>query len=67
MKTARELTREQLEKIVDTAQRALWELHPGAFYYDTEWSWDRVEQIAGALTDAGLRPDEEPETEEQKP
>jgi len=61
MKTARDLTRSQLEKIVDTAQRALWEGDADIFDPDTEWSWERVEQIAGALTDAGLRPDDEEE------
>jgi hypothetical protein len=59
MKTAHDLTREQLEKIVDTVQRSLWEGDADIFDPDTEWNWERVEQIADALTDAGLRPDEE--------
>jgi hypothetical protein len=70
MKRASDLTREQLERIVDTAQRALWQESvseadftsapgdPEVWNCDTEWSWERVEEIAGALTAADLRPPE---------
>jgi len=56
MKTARDLTRAELETIVETAQRAFWGFN-GGFEPDTEWNWDRVEQIAGVMSDAGLRPE----------
>jgi hypothetical protein len=62
IRSAKQLTRGQLERIVDEAQRALWlqECDDAGgnlvWHPDTEWSWERVEQIAGAMIDAGLRP-----------
>jgi hypothetical protein len=55
VKTAKDLSREQLERIADVAQRALW-LEDETWNPDTEWSWDRVESIAGALIDADMKP-----------
>ncbi len=60
MKTAKDLTRGELELIVSTTQQALWLARggpKGKWDADKEWSWDHVEDIAGSLIDAGLRPD----------
>jgi hypothetical protein len=60
MKRATDLTREQLIKIVDTAQRAFWltDYEAEVWRPDTEWTWERVEYIAEVMIDCGLRPDE---------
>lgn len=61
MKTAKDLTREQLEQIVTAAQELFWshddENDNRVWDPDTEWSWDRVEQIAGVMIELGLQPE----------
>ncbi len=62
MLTAADLSREELERIVTAAQQALWlESTDGdrqGWDPDTQWSWERIEQIAEVMIDLGLRPAE---------
>lgn len=61
MKTAKDLSREELERIVTRAQEMFWSTgEAGALTWDsdTEWSWERVEDIAGVMIELGLRPEE---------
>lgn len=56
---ARDLSRVELERIVDTAQTMLWATEiDGVDFWDadTQWTWERVEEIAAAMIRAGLRP-----------
>jgi hypothetical protein len=56
MKTPKDLSRDELEAIVETAQRAFWLNGLDDWDTDTQWSWERVEDIAGVMVYFGLRP-----------
>ena len=57
MKTPSELTRDQLEGIVGRIQVILWlDLRRGMLDPDLSWDCEAVEQVAGVLQDAGLKP-----------
>lgn len=62
MKTAKDLTREELELIVTTAQEMFWTTYTKqqvtVWDRDTEWNWERVEEIAGVMDKLGLRPEQ---------
>ena len=58
---AKMLSRDQLEALVTLAQTQFWlrlddDTDKPIWDPDTEWSWDRMEAIAGAFADAGLKP-----------
>jgi hypothetical protein len=57
MKTPGDLTREQLEDIVDQIQSILW-LDPTTDAFDPDRSWDieTIEWVSGVLEDFGLKP-----------
>jgi len=57
MKTANELTREQLEDIVRQIQSILWlDNRTGSFDPDLSWNTETIEWVSGVLEDAGLKP-----------
>jgi hypothetical protein len=57
---AKMLSRDQLEALVTLAQTQFWlrldDNDEPIWDPDTEWSWERMEAIAGAFADAGLKP-----------
>jgi hypothetical protein len=61
-KGAKDLTREELERIVDTVKEKLWLNDEGIWDVDTPWDWNRIETIAEVMADLGMRPDTGSET-----
>ena len=67
MKTAKDLSHQQLVAVVDRIQDILWfdskaqgRGKPAKFFWnpDKQWEAEFVEMIASQLEDQGLRPDE---------
>jgi hypothetical protein len=54
MKTAQDLTRNQLELIVNSIRRILWP----SDCPDSEWSSDEIEQVAEIMDSFGLNPED---------
>lgn len=61
MRTAKDLPREALERIVDSVQKALWQDQDGDWRPDLEWNPNTLDEIAYAMTESGLKPPDEPE------
>jgi hypothetical protein len=62
MKHARDLSREQLVRIVDHVQQVLYLTANGqemTWNPDKEWDCETIEYVAEAMIDAGLKPEEE--------
>jgi hypothetical protein len=56
LKTPRDLTREQLEQIVEDVQLILWQEYDGKWNHDQEWDSATLEHVAQVFVPYGLGP-----------